>query len=298
MKIAAAAYPIDFHEDWASYADKQRRWIEEAQENGAELLVFPEYGGMEICSIGGEQALASEENALLFSASIAEEAAAIHEELAREYGVYMLAGSSPAQGNGPRPVNGAGFFGPEGRIGVQDKQILTRWERDEADMRPGGPLNLFDIGEATIGVTICYDSEFPLFGRKLAETGANLLLCPSSTETEAGYYRVRIGAQARALENQCVAVHAPHIGKAAWCPCVDSGFGAAAVYGPPDRGFPSNGIIAQGEINEPGWVYADFDPAAVDLVREDGRVLNFQHWPEQHARPDPVMNPGAMAKNT
>ena len=298
MKIATAAYPLDYHADWASYADKQRRWIEEATENGAELLVFPEYGSMEICSLGGEAALASEESALIFTASIAEEAAAIHEDLAREYGVYVLAGSSPARGNGPRPVNRAGFFGPDGRIGYQDKQVLTRWERDPADLATGGPLNLFDIGKARIGVTICYDSEFPVFGRKLAEAGANLLLCPSSTETEAGYNRVRIGAQARALENQCVAVHAPHIGRAEWCPCVESGYGAAAVYGPPDLGFPPTGIIAQGKVNEPGWVYAEFDPDAVDLVRRDGRVLNFQHWPEQYERPDPVANPAPPAKNT
>ena len=51
-RIAAAAYPLDFHDDWASYAEKVSRWVEEAQ---AALLVFPEYGAMELASLGGAE---------------------------------------------------------------------------------------------------------------------------------------------------------------------------------------------------------------------------------------------------
>ena len=59
---------------------------------------------------------------------------------------------------------------------------------------------------------ICYDSEFPLLGRALQD--ADLILVPSCTEALAGYWRVRIGAMARALEMQCVTVMASTVGDA------------------------------------------------------------------------------------
>jgi hypothetical protein len=65
-----------------------------------------------------------------------------------------------------------------------------------------------------------------------------------------GYWRVRIGAQARALEGQCYAVQSPTVGKATWSPAVDINR-AAAVYGPPDRGMPVDGVLAIGSENAP-----------------------------------------------
>ena len=59
--------------------------------------------------------------------------------------------------------------------------------------------------------------------------------------------------------------------------------GAAAIYGPPDLGFPDTGVLAEGKMNAPGWVFADITTSQVDLVRKKGRVRNFTHWEEQGA---------------
>jgi len=136
-----------------------------------------------------------------------------------------------------------------------------------------------DLG--TIGILICYDVEFPLLARALVDAGAEILLAPSCTEALSGYNRVRIGAMARALENQCVVVHAPTVGEAPWCEPVDANTGAAAIYGPPDLGFPDSGVIAQGELNEPTWVFAEVPPEAIARVRAEGRVANHADWPRQ-----------------
>ena len=103
---------------------------------------------------------------------------------------------------------------------------------------------------------------------------------PSCTDTLAGYYRVKVGAQARALENQCYVIQSPIVGEAAWSPAVDVNIGSAGVYGPPDRGFPDDGVIAIGPLNAPCWLYAEIDPAKVAEVRENGAVRPFRHWPE------------------
>ena len=53
MKIASAAYPLSWFDDFAAYEAKLTAWVAEAAGQGAELLVFPEYGAMELASLGG-----------------------------------------------------------------------------------------------------------------------------------------------------------------------------------------------------------------------------------------------------
>jgi len=107
---------------------------------------------------------------------------------------------------------------------------------------------------------------------------------PSCTERRPGYWRVRIGAMARALEGQCVTVMASTVGDAPWSEAVDTNTGAGGVFGPPDTGFPETGVLAAGTLDRPGWTVAEVDPAAIAHVRADGVVLNMTHWAEQPAR--------------
>ena len=53
MKIATAAYPLDVLTSWAQYEDKLAGWVAQAAGQGAELLVFPEYGAMELATLDG-----------------------------------------------------------------------------------------------------------------------------------------------------------------------------------------------------------------------------------------------------
>ena len=42
MKVATAAYPLDWLDSWAQYEDKLSSWVAGASGEGAELLVFRE----------------------------------------------------------------------------------------------------------------------------------------------------------------------------------------------------------------------------------------------------------------
>lgn len=284
LTIAAAAYPLDRFGGFGDYAAKIAAWVAEAAGRGAGLLVFPEYAAMELASLGGDAVAADLEGALGEVARHRPAADALHARLAAEHGVLILGGSGPVF-VGNRPVNRATLYGPTGILGHQDKQIMTRFEREDWDVVPGADgLTLFDTPRARLGVTICYDSEFPLLARALAEAGAEVILAPSCTETAAGFHRVRVGAMARALENQCVTVQAPLVGRADWCAGVELNTGRAAIYGPPDRGWPADGVLAEGAMDEPGWVLATVSRALIAQTRADGGVLNLAHWPEQGAR--------------
>lgn len=280
LRVAAAQYPIEQLRDWDHYAAKLARWVGEAAAGGADLAVFPEYGAMELASLdpasmGDLAGSLASVNALL------ERVDALHAELAARHGLHVLAASAPFQRADGAFVNRARLFTPGGKVGVQDKLVMTRFEREEWHVSAGAPLRLFQTSLGKIGITICYDSEFPLLARALCEAGMELLLVPSCTDTLHGYWRVRLGAQARALEGQCFAVHSPTVGLADWSPAVDVNRGAAAVYGPPDRGVPADGVLAVGELDQPGWVFADLDLAVVADLRADGGVLNLRHWAEQ-----------------
>lgn len=290
MKIATASYPLDVLPDWTAYKDKLTRWVDDAASQGADLLVFPEYAAMELATLAGPDVAGDLEASLFAVADRLDDADALHADLAAQFGVHILAASGPAsdgpRDNGRRPVNRARFFAPSRARGVQDKQIMTRFEAEIWNVVPGGPLKVFDTALGKIGVLICYDSEFPLLGRALA--AADIILIPSVTEAMSGYCRVRIGAQARALENQCVTVMSSVVGAAAWSPAVDFSTGAGGLFGPPDMGFPDTGVMALGQLNVPGWVYGTVDLDAIAAVRADGVVLNRAHWDMQQGRADPV----------
>ena len=209
MRIAAAAYNMDFLDNWQAYEDKLTRWISDA--------------------VSDRMA----------------DAAALHATLAARHKLHILAASAPVFDEGSRPVNRAMLFGPDGLIGHQDKQIMTRFEAETWDVVPGGPLRAFRIGDITLGILICFDAEFPALARALIEAGVDILAVPSCTDTLAGYWRVRV---------------------------------------PPDLGFPETGIIALGPHNAPGWTLADIDPAAIARVRKGGAVFNHARWPDSDAR--------------
>lgn len=286
IRIASAAWPIDRHADRASYAGKLEAWVAEAAAHDARLLVFPEYGNMELASLL-DPALALDAAAQVEPlAAMAGDIAQLHADLARRHKVHILAGSTVERDERDRIVNRARLFGPEGGAGFQDKLVLTMWERTHWTIAPGAPqVTLFDLGFAKVGVIICYDSEFPDAAQALAAAGADILLVPSCTDSLAGYWRVRIGAMARALEAQCFTVQSPTVGAAPWSAVVDVNVGAAGIFAPPDLGMPADGVVALGEMDTPGWTYADLDLDALAELRRSGAVRGPAHWGEQPQSP-------------
>lgn len=279
FKIALAQYPIEALEDVAEYEAKITRWVEEAVRHGSKLLVFPEYGSMELVSLLPQAAQKDLKKSLKGMQQFLPKVASLHKALSKKHKVHILAASFPING-----VNTAQLYAPNGKIGVQEKCIMTRFEREEWKIDAGEDLAVFDTALGKIGVAICYDSEFPLQVRALAEAGAELILVPSCTDSVAGYNRVKVASQARALENQCYVAQSPTVGEAPWSPATDINIGAAGLYGPPDVGFPEDGIIAEGTLNGIGWVYGEVDFAKVKTVRKSGAVLNYKHWAEQGAK--------------
>jgi predicted amidohydrolase len=91
---------------------------------------------------------------------------------------------------------------------------------------------------------------------------------------------------ARALESQIATVTSATVGDALWSPAVDRNVGAAGFFVPPDAGIAEQGVLTEGQLNEPGWVAATIDLAALRVIRAEGEMRNDADWARQPgARP-------------
>ena len=169
-------------------------------------------------------------------------------EIARRHGLVLCAGMSEKE----RDIvfNTQVLVGPQGYIGKQRKLHLSR---DEAFYYKGGrEIPVFDVGPLKVGITICYDNQFPEVARVLALRGAELLLMPhagrfklwddtpESEATARRYSHEFLKKYAlRARENACFAMLADQAGRAGYVDLwpVDSEnqphhAGAALIWGP------------------------------------------------------------------
>ena len=74
------------------------------------------------------------------------------------------------------------------------------------------------------------------------------------------------------------------VGEAGWLPPAARSTGAAAVYGPPDVGFPEDGVVAVGKVDAAGWVHAEVAArGGAQGAAPTGTVLTLFDWPRQEA---------------
>lgn len=287
MRVAAAAWPLEWHADRGAYADKLDRWFRTAD---ADLLVFPEYAGME-ASLIAAPACDTPDAWIALAATAAPWVLDLHMRLARRHGVHCLVGSLPVD-TGAGYVNRAYLVSPDGGVLWQDKRIPTPWERARTSLMPGDPLMVADTALGRIGILVCHDAEFPPHARAL---DCDLLLVPACTDTDHGAARVRTAAMARALEGPCVAVLAQTVGDVAGCCFLDANSGRAGIYGPADTGFPATGILAEGPPLQAGWTSARIPMDALARLKAgQGEVSIGLDWPRSELEERAPLRPFAM----
>jgi predicted amidohydrolase len=282
MKIAVAKYPIDAPSHFDDFADKQRRCLRAAAESGAQIAVLPEYLSLELAAVFAEEVASDLRNSLAALQHLRADWLDLFAGIARETGMHIVAGTFLLDFGNGRYRNRADLFSPGGGYAWQDKLQLTGFEKATAVIEAGDAIKVFEIEGLRLGISICYDIEFPLPVRAQYEAGARLLLVPSCTDTAAGATRVRVGCLARALENRCFIAQAVTAGEASWSPALDVNTGEATIYAPMDVGFPADGILASsanaGVDEQTVWAYADVDIARLEESRAHAQVANDRDW--------------------
>ncbi|MCQ6279985.1 nitrilase-related carbon-nitrogen hydrolase [Bacillus sp. EB600] len=159
----------------------------------------------------------------------------------------------------------------------------------------GNELDVFSIGPVKIGIAICYEAEIPEISRILSVKGADIIFCPSFTFTEAGFWRVRHCAHARAIENQVYFVHCPTVGEPG--DPIPSGFGRASIISPCDNAWPANGIIAEAELNKQMVITGIVDMDELYKNRINGSATTYKdrtRRKEVYAKYDPYQSIGSF----
>lgn len=277
LHLGLLQYPVERLADLNAFARKLDALVAEAVRGGAQLLVIPEYAGMELAA-SASGAAADPRAELAAICELQPHLLEIARDAARRHRAWLLAGALPWR-EGDRTRIRAALIAPDGAFAIQDKRLNTCFEAQSLGLNPGGWPRVFATPWGRLGIAICYDLEFPTLVRAQTEAGAWLILAPSCTDTMHGFNRVRVAARARALENQCYVAIAPTIGNAPFSATLDTNHGFAGVYGPVDQGFPEDGIIAEGRLDAADWVFADLDPARLERARAEGAVRNFRDWP-------------------
>jgi len=271
LRVGALQYYIRPVESFEQFADQSGSLVATAKDYGVQLLVFPEYFTVQLLTLGNLRRAISEQVREL--ALQVPRFVELMSELARNFGMHIVAGSIPAPGENGALHNDSYVFGPDGRYSWQGKLHLTRWERDEWLIRPRRRLRVFQAGFGRFAVSICYDAEFPELARAAARRGADLLIVPSCTDDRQGFLRVRYCAQARAIENQMYVIHACTVGSLPMVPAVSLNYGQASVLTPSDFSFARDGVRAEGAVNQEMMVVADLDLEDLRRSREHGTVL-------------------------
>ncbi|MFX0199314.1 MAG: nitrilase-related carbon-nitrogen hydrolase [Candidatus Hodarchaeota archaeon] len=254
VKIALCQFGL---RDTKSFEELESRLKEQCRiaiSSKPDIILFPEFLTIGLVAMAGaELTYANLHDAMVtYVAGFTEAYESIFTDLARKSGALIVAGThwTPDDNEG-RAFNTAHLFFPDGHIERQKKNHLFPGEEDWGTATFDG-LAVFEIPKARVGVMICYDTEFPEVARHFMLNGAQILLAPSATYTERGFYRVRYCCAARAVENQVYVAECHAVGSLT-VPTDKpfTAFGRSAIWCPIDDQIEvNNGIMVEAESSE------------------------------------------------
>jgi len=196
-------------------------------------------------------------------------------ELAVKYYVNIIGGSMPSEVEG-KLFNTGYLCRRDGTMDYYTKIHVTPDERKYWGLQGGSELRTFQTDCGPIGVLICYDVEFPELPRILAQQGMNILFVPFLTDTQNAYSRVRLCAQARAIENECYVAIAGSVGNLPRVENMDIQYAQSAVFTPCDFAFPFNGLKSESIANNEMVLICDADTELLKDLHNYGSVTNLK----------------------
>lgn len=269
VRISAAGFcmrPICSFDEFAGHV---RSLLDQAA--GSDLVVLPELFTLELFTIepgwqqhGVDQLVRIDQYTQAYRTLFADEA--------RERGQFIAAGSHLEARRGGY-YNVAHLFGPDGQRWEHEKTHLFPSERDWS-LLEGSTMEAIVLPFGTVGFTICYEAEIPECASHLVEQGAEIILSPSYTFTEHGFWRVRHCAAARAIENQVYVVHCSTGGSPGGP--IPPGWTQSSILAPADLPWTPTGVLAEAPVHEESVVTADLDLAALRQNRIDGAATTFR----------------------
>lgn len=171
VRVACVQYQMRRIADFDEFAAQVRYFAETAGEDyGAEFVVFPGFLSVQLLSalepIGSREGIRKLSG---FTGQFFE----LMASLAKEQGLYLIAGSHPVAQEDGSLHNVAMIFRPDGSYVSQPKLHITPSERTWWGITGGDSLIVVQTPKARIGVLICYDVEFRQGKRFFVDAGVS-----------------------------------------------------------------------------------------------------------------------------
>lgn len=214
--------------------------FDEATQNGARLVVFPE------CALTG-YGFDDRQEACPHAETIPGPSIDVFARACKSDGAFMIVGMLEVDGD--RLFNACALIGPDGLVGSYRKIHLPYLGVDRFANPGDRPFAVQDAGGIRVGMHICYDGGFPESGRVLALLGADVLVLPTNWPTHSER-SAEVMMATRAIENTVYAIACNRVGE-------ERGFrfvGRSSIVD------PSGEALAFASPDREEILYAEIDP--------------------------------------
>ena len=249
-------------------------FVDAVSDYKSDFVLFPEYFNAPLMAKFNDE---GESEAIRGLAAYTNEIRERFVKLAISYNINIITGSMPLIKEEDGRLYNVGFLcRRDGTYEMYEKIHVTPDEIKSWGLSGGKSLQTFDTDCAKIGVLICYDVEFPELSRIMADQGMQILFVPFLTDTQNAYSRVRVCAQARAIENECFVVIAGSVGNLPRVHNMDIQYAQSGVFTPCDFAFPTDGKRAEATPNTEMILVSDVDLDLLNELHTYGSVRNLR----------------------
>lgn len=180
------------------------KWIRRAGREGSNLAVLPE------CMLAG-YCFDSREEAFKAAIRLQDERWQMLIESVSEHQMHAVVGFLECDEQG-RLFNAAAIVGPQGIVGSYRKVHLPQLGVDRFVDGGSQPYQVYPVGDALVGLAICYDSSFPEPSRVLGLKKADIIALPTNWPV-AAVRTAEVVPPARSMENHLYFVAANRVGQ-------------------------------------------------------------------------------------
>lgn len=274
VRVASVQFQVREVNNFNEFSDQIEYFVDVASDYKSDFIVFPEYVTIPLISIDKNKSSSTENIEKL--SKLTKNYVNFFQEIAISYNINIIGGTHPTQTKEGKIENLAYIFLRDGSVHTQPKIHITPSEKYWRNIHGGDSVQTIETDCGTIGVLICYDSEFPELSRYLVDQGMKILFVPFCTDEKQGYNRVRYCCQARAIENQVYVVMSGTVGNLPNVANMDINYAESCILTPCDFPFARDGIAATSIPNTETVVISDLNIESLTTSRISGTVQNLR----------------------
>lgn len=272
VRVGAVQWQMRAVSSYEEMLDQIEFFVDTVSDYQSDFILFPEFFGAPLMALTDKT---SQTEAIRYLAGYTDQMKEDMSRLALEYNANIITGSMPLAENG-LIYNVSYLCHRNGQIDEQRKIHITPHEAYDWVIQGGDKVSVFETDAGKVGILICYDVEFPELSRIMAEQGMDILFVPFWTDTKNSYLRVRLCAQARAIENECYVVIAGSVGNLPKVESLDVQYSQSAVFTPSDFPFPHDAVLNEATPNTEMLLFSDLDMSKLKILHSEGSVRNMK----------------------